>query len=413
MPGLNGSLAFVELVPLVRLLMTLGKSGDLVLSRGSWSGRLLLDRGRLSGAAVVDHTGLEALEFICVALPDAEFEFLEGTPTLSANLDVSPDPLVELERFAANRESWNGALPAADVVPQVVRAAPVQNDVDIVLGLSALHVLVDVDGQRSVGELAARHGLLRTLKSLNRLRELGLIAFPASELSPPPTPPEPGTNGRERHLRDRPTTPKSDRSAGTLTRLIAERIARSETVRAVMMTSLVILCLRSFVQNFRVDGVSMLPGFEGGQVLLVNRAAYFHVENTPLESILPTHTQGSADYLFGGPQHGDIVVFRAPPQPDADYIKRIIAVPGDSVLVSSGQLYVSGIPLDEPYVEFKANYNFPTDGTPLVVPDGYYFVLGDNRPESFDSHAGWLVPVDDLVGRVWIRYWPPKALGRL
>jgi signal peptidase I len=67
--------------------------------------------------------------------------------------------------------------------------------------------------------------------------------------------------------------------------------------------------------------------------------------------------------------------------------------------------------LVEPYIQFPAEYNFPLDGTPLVVPDDSYFVLGDNRPESLDSHFGWFVPVQDLIGRAWLRYWPPTELG--
>jgi signal peptidase I len=106
-----------------------------------------------------------------------------------------------------------------------------------------------------------------------------------------------------------------------------------------------------------------------------------------------------------------VAVFKAPPEPGADYIKRIIGLPGESVLVRNGQVFVGGVRLDEPYVQFEASYTFPSDGLPLVIPDGAYFVLGDNRPESFDSHLGWLVSVEDLIGRAWFRYWPPTELG--
>jgi signal peptidase I len=514
MSQLSGSLSFVEVGPLVRLLANLRKTGELVLSQDCWSARLLLDHGRLTGAAVADRGGVEALEFICVALSKAEFDFQDRSPNVSANLEPNPDPLAQLERLAGETHPWNGTLPAPQAVPHLVRSTTLQNDVDVVLGLAALHVLGDMDGRVTVLELAARHGLLRTLKSLNRLRELGVIAYDSTEAPPPAgpqrTPPPPESTGRPQQPPEPPSrqplqrariptvaregTParifgvglKRDDSAppaaspsaanapptnpataspptaspsappestpspaaasastanlssphpvppspsapgeqqSVLSRVLdatrgiaagcsraSAHIARSELAQAVVMTSLVIFGIRSLVQNFRVDGVSMMPGFEGGQVLLVNRAAYAHVEHTLLEEVLPTHPQGSAEYLFDGPQRGDIAVFRAPPQPDADYIKRIIALPGDSVLVDNGLLTVDGMSVDEPYVQFKANYRFPTDGTPLVIPDGFYFVLGDNRPESFDSHAGWLVPAEDLIGRAWIRYWPPEAL---
>jgi signal peptidase I len=185
----------------------------------------------------------------------------------------------------------------------------------------------------------------------------------------------------------------------------------AELAQAVVVTALFIVGLRTVIQNFRVEGISMLPAFEGGQALVINRAAYFHVEHSPLAKLVPTTSQGSIKYVFGGPQRGDVAVFRAPPQPDADYIKRIIGLPGESVLVRGGRVFINGRPLEESYIDFLASYDFPPNGQPIVVPDGNYFVLGDNRPESFDSHLGWFVPVDNLIGRAWLRYWPPTELG--
>jgi signal peptidase I len=184
-----------------------------------------------------------------------------------------------------------------------------------------------------------------------------------------------------------------------------------ELAQAVVFTGVMILGIRAVVENFRVEGTSMQPTFVGGQALVVNRAAYFHVERTPLARVLHTTRQGSTSYVFGGPQRGDVVVFRAPPQPDTDYIKRIIGLPGETILITQGQVFINGQRLDEPYVDFSASYNFPPGGQPIVVPDGSYFVLGDNRPDSFDSHLFGFVPVDNLIGRAWLRYWPPDELG--
>src|SRR5438309_11991627 len=88
--------------------------------------------------------------------------------------------------------------------------------------------------------------------------------------------------------------------------------------------------------------------------IFISKASYFHVEGTPLDKLLPTTHQGSTDYLFGGPQRGDIVVFRAPTQPDKDFIKRVIGLPGDTMLVKNGIAYVNGEPLDEPCIHFPA-----------------------------------------------------------
>jgi signal peptidase I len=104
-------------------------------------------------------------------------------------------------------------------------------------------------------------------------------------------------------------------------------------------------------------------------------------------------------------------VFQSPTEPDKDYIKRVIGLPGDTVLVNAGSVYVNGLRLDEPYIAFPPDYRFPSDGQLIQVPDGSYFVLGDNRPVSVDSHLGWFVPAANLVGRAWLSYWPPQTWG--
>jgi signal peptidase I len=184
-----------------------------------------------------------------------------------------------------------------------------------------------------------------------------------------------------------------------------------ELLQTIVLTLAIFLGVRAIVQNFRVEGASMEPTLQTGQYLLINKAPYFHIEGTPFDHLLPSSHQGSIDYPFGGPQRGDVVVFRAPTQPDKDFIKRIIGLPGDTILVKNGQVFVNGEALDEPYIHFPATYTFPFDGQPRQVPDGNYFVLGDNRPNSSDSHLGWFVPVDNLIGKAWVSYWPPPAWG--
>jgi len=184
-----------------------------------------------------------------------------------------------------------------------------------------------------------------------------------------------------------------------------------ELLQTIVLTLAIFLGVRSVVQNFRVEGASMEPTLNTGQYLLINKASYFHVEGTPIDGLVPTTHQGGTDYIFGGPQRGDVVVFRAPTQPDKDFIKRVIGLPGDTILVKNGQVIVNGQPLDEPYIHFSATYTYPFDGQPRQVPDGNYFVLGDNRPNSSDSHLGWFVPVDNLIGKAWVSYWPPPSWG--
>jgi signal peptidase I len=171
--------------------------------------------------------------------------------------------------------------------------------------------------------------------------------------------------------------------------------------------------LRLLIQTFSVDGPSMLPTFETGQRLLVNRAAYWHVDGTPFDGLVPFSKQGTVTYVFGGPHRGDVVVFRPPGESNfqSDLIKRIIGVPGDTVSIQAGQVYVNGEHLVEPYVQFLADYTYPAPDLAVLVPSDSYFVLGDNRPVSADSHLGWLVSADKFVGEAWLSYWPIEHWG--
>jgi len=171
----------------------------------------------------------------------------------------------------------------------------------------------------------------------------------------------------------------------------------TELLQTIVLMGILFLGVRGVVQNFRVEGPSMQPTLTTGEFLWVNKAAYF---------------EWNGQYMLGGPQRGDIAVLRPPDTTeDIDLIKRVIGLPGDQVRVQHGQVFINGHPLDEPYITFQASYNYPLDGHDVVVPAGQYFVLGDNRANSRDSHLGWFVPAENLVGRAWLSYWPPAAWG--
>jgi signal peptidase I len=158
-----------------------------------------------------------------------------------------------------------------------------------------------------------------------------------------------------------------------------------------------LLGVRGLAQNFRVEGPSMQPTLTSGEYLWVNRAAYF---------------EWHGQYFLGGPQRGDIAVLRSPETiEDIDLIKRVIGLPGDRLRIQHGEVFIDGRPLGEPYIRFQASYTYPIDDYDVVVPAGQYFVLGDNRVNSRDSHLGWFVPAENLVGRAWLSYWPPAAWG--
>lgn len=128
-----------------------------------------------------------------------------------------------------------------------------------------------------------------------------------------------------------------------------------------------------------VENISMQPTLFEGEFVLV----------------------GKINYWTGTPQTGDIIVFHAPPEPGEDFVKRVIGTPGDTVIVQAGKVYVNGYRLNEPYIAAVPRY----EGK-WVVPQDEYFVLGDNRNQSSDSHSWGFVPRDDIVGKALLIYWP-------
>ena len=130
----------------------------------------------------------------------------------------------------------------------------------------------------------------------------------------------------------------------------------------------------------RVDGYSMNPTLQNGEYILVNKLAY----------------------KTGEPQRGDIVVFVFPMDPQEDLIKRIIGLPGERVAIHDGIVTINGAQINEPYIAAAPLY----DGE-WAVSEGQLFVLGDNRNESKDSHQWGLLPLENVVGKAVLIYWPP------
>ena len=182
-----------------------------------------------------------------------------------------------------------------------------------------------------------------------------------------------------------------------------------ELIQTVALTLLIFLAMRAVIQNFKVEGTSMEPTLRSNEFLIVNKATYTRVDGTPIERVISSREPGAPVFLFGEPSRGDIVVFRFPAQPDKDFIKRIIGVPGDTIEIRNGRVILNGTPQDEPYISREPSYDTPR----TVVPPGNYFVLGDNRPNSSDSHVWGFVPADNLIGKAWFAYWPPSDWGPL
>jgi signal peptidase I len=223
-------------------------------------------------------------------------------------------------------------------------------------------------------------------------REPGAAAGVA--VAPPYGPPPLPTTAVADHARAR-------KGGGQLVREVAE---------TVILAVIIFLVVRAGVQNFQVEGSSMQPTLHDGLYLLVNKAVYSEVNLKTVHKFLPFVDPGDdpTRYLFRAPKRGDVIVFVAPQQgpgqPERDFIKRVIGLPGETVEVRDNYVFINGKPLDEPYILEKPSY---PPFSPQVVPEGHYFVLGDNRNNSYDSHAWpdpWL-PKENIIGMAWFTYW--------
>lgn len=150
-----------------------------------------------------------------------------------------------------------------------------------------------------------------------------------------------------------------------------------------------------FVAQFhKVSGHSMDPTFSNGDYLITEKISY----------------------RFGKPKTGDIIVLKNPRDESQDFIKRIIALPGDSIKIANNSVFVNGELLKEPYLPPATTTHsgaFLTEGSTIKAGPNQYFVLGDNRDHSSDSREWGSITKKEIVGKAFFRYWPPKSIGLL
>jgi signal peptidase I len=165
----------------------------------------------------------------------------------------------------------------------------------------------------------------------------------------------------------------------------------------VLALSVFVLLYLFIAQPNEVKGNSMKPNFLNGEFLLTDKLSY----------------------QFGQPQRGDVVVFKAPPtepcaEEQCEYIKRIIGLPGDKVMVKEGQVYLNGKLLDQPFlseglITDPGDYN--QEGVEKTVPEGEYLCFGDNRPQSRDGREFGPIKRESIIGKAFFKYWPPQSVG--
>ena len=160
-------------------------------------------------------------------------------------------------------------------------------------------------------------------------------------------------------------------------------------LRDVLITLAIALAIFFLLQlllgNFVVHEYCMEPGLQEGDRILVSKIVYW----------------------FDEPERGDVIILEPPFEADDVFVKRLIAQPGDTVEIKNGVVYVNGVGLDEPYIMEAPTYTLPL----TEMGEDEYFVLGDNRNNANDSHSGWTISRDDIVGKAWFRYWPLDRWG--
>jgi signal peptidase I len=164
-------------------------------------------------------------------------------------------------------------------------------------------------------------------------------------------------------------------------------------MKSILRTSLIsmglaivtFLIINSTFQASIVKDVSMQPTLIDGQRLIINKALYD----------------------FTNPKRGDIIIVHPPIDSQREFVKRLIGLPRDTIEIKYHVVYVNNIPLVEPYIKTSPDYNFG----PFTIPENNYFILGDNRNNSTDSHLNWTVTREEIVGKAWLRIWPPDKWG--
>lgn len=162
----------------------------------------------------------------------------------------------------------------------------------------------------------------------------------------------------------------------------------------VVSASFFVVIYLFLMQPHQVKGNSMFPTFKDGEFLLTDKVTFKR----------------------RAPHYGDVVVFKAPINENFDFIKRVIGIPGDQLMIRGGKLYVNGKALNEFYLPPGNVTNpgqFLHEGETYTVPEGSIFAVGDNRNHSSDSRDWGPVPYQNIVGKAFFRYWPSNKMGMI
>jgi len=190
----------------------------------------------------------------------------------------------------------------------------------------------------------------------------------------------------EENITGEKETPQENKKRSFIANLFFGFIDFAKTVALIVIIA---FAIRVFaVQPFIVEGESMEPMFKNNDYLITEKISY----------------------RLKNPTRGDVIIFHPPEDPSINYIKRIIGLPGDTIEIKDGMVFVNDCALSEFYVDSTTQLSLKTPSAPITLKPGEYFVLGDNRNHSRDSREIGAIPRQNIVSKIWFRLLPPSNI---
>jgi signal peptidase I len=176
-----------------------------------------------------------------------------------------------------------------------------------------------------------------------------------------------------------------------------------ELIETIILAGLIFILIQGTIQNYQVEGSSMVPTLAPGECVVTNKITYSHFSPGRYFGYASESNKYQHDkvFLLGPPQHGDIVVFKYPHDPSRHFVKRVIGTPGDQIAIVNGVVSVNQKKIYEPYINSQSS---TSNMDPVILHSEEYFVLGDNRQASNDSRTWGPITNEHIIGEYWLSY---------